>query len=70
MGALFFVFNVFHIQRYAIRSSATSLLLTVYLVSFVVLIGIIGVYLLTVDWQKEFQLNDLLPSFISSSRLE
>lgn len=69
-ASLFFIFNVFHIKRYAIRSTATTSLLLVYLVSFGFLIAISCGYLLTVDWQREVMPRDLLPTFESSKRLE
>lgn len=70
LGVLFFFFNIFHIRRYAIKSGATTVVLLVYFVSFGLLLALIGGYLLTVNWHREFQPSDLLPSFRNSTRLE
>lgn len=70
LAVLFFFFNIFHLKRYAISSPATTTLILIYFGSFGLLIALIGGYLLTVDWNREFQPGDLLPSFQSSSRLE
>ena len=67
---LFFFFNIFHIRRYAIQSKATNLLLLGYLISFFVLLALVGGYILSIDWQREVMLSDLLPSFAGSNRLE
>lgn len=70
LASLFFFFNIFHINRYAIRSKATTLLILTYLGSYGLLVAIIAGYLVTVDWSQDFQPADLMPSFESSSRLD
>lgn len=69
MAMLFFLFNIFHIRRYAIQSTATLILLVAYLIGFFGLLGAIAIYVLSVDWQREIEPMDLLPSFEASSRL-
>jgi len=70
LAILFFFFNVFHIERYAIRSTATTTLVIIYFLSFGALLTLIGGYILIVDWSQEFEPNELLPSFDSSSQLD
>lgn len=69
IALLFFFFNLFHIQRYAIKSQATTWLALSYCVLFLILLGAIATYLSLIDWSQTFLLSDLLPSFESSSRL-
>lgn len=70
LAVLFFFFNIFHIKRYAIWSEATTTLIVIYSMSFLLLISLMVGYMLTVDWSQRFQPSDLLPSFERSSRLE
>ena len=70
LAVIFFFFNVFHIKRYAIQSPATTMLLALYFVSFGALVAFATGFVFTVDWSREFEPNDLLPTFESSSRLD
>ncbi|MFZ2681678.1 MAG: hypothetical protein WAZ14_01110 [Patescibacteria group bacterium] len=66
---VFLFFNLFHIRRYAIRSTGTTFLWLSYIVCFGLILGLFGSYLATIDWSREIQVNDLLPDYQSSSRL-
>lgn len=66
---LFFFFNLFHLNRYAVKSPATSFVIGMYIFTFVALVGVIGSYLLSVNWQRQIQPADLIPSFQAQSRI-
>lgn len=65
---LFFFFNLFHINRYAIKSASTSLLVLLYIGGFGLITVGVCMYLLTVDWTRQYEAADLLPDF-NNSRL-
>jgi hypothetical protein len=60
-AALFLFFNVFHMWRYGIEAGKTWGLISVYVGSFIVLIGFSVLLLLPVDWEKEVSPLELLP---------
>ena len=58
---VFLFFNLFHLARYGIQSTATTTLMISYVaVFFVVLLGM-GAFLATVDWGHIITFADLLP---------
>ena len=69
LALVFFFFNIFHLKRYAIKSPATTMVMLAYTVSFLVIVLVIGGYIATIDWQKRFELGDLVPTFQASQRL-
>ncbi len=62
----FFFFNVFHIKRYGIKQrSTTGVIISYFAVYGFVLLATFG-YLMTIDWQEQFLIADILP-FINTS---
>lgn len=66
---LFFFFNIFHLYRYAVKSPATSFVISMYVLTFLVLVGVIGFYLQSINWHRQIQPTDLIPSFQAQSRI-
>ncbi len=69
LALLFFFFNIFHIRRYAIQSQATTLLLLAYLGTFGAIVIVAGIYISSVNWQREVQVDELVPDFNTSDRI-
>lgn len=69
LAILFFFFNIFHLNRYAIKSPATSFVMGMYVFTFIALLLGSGLYLLSVNWHKRIQPSDLIPSFQASNRI-
>lgn len=69
LALTFYFFNIFHLRRYAIQSTATTMVMVAYTLGFLAIIAVVSSYMLTVDWNERFKLSDLIPEFQASSRL-
>jgi hypothetical protein len=69
LAVLFFFFNIFHIRRYAIESRGTTLLLLAYLGTFSAIVIASGIYISNVNWQRQVQVDELIPTFDAASRI-
>ncbi len=67
VAAIFLFFNVFHLWRYGLEGTGTSLLILVYLGLFVLVVGGTWAALSGFAWHESFSLNDILPATARSS---
>ena len=65
LGFLFLIFNIFHVARFGLQSTQTTVVLTIYLVSFFV-VAIFSVMLVfSEDWSGEIDPTEIFETFVS-----
>ena len=66
-SGLFLFFNLFHLWRYGVEGTGTTLLALSYVVIFGLVIGLTLGFLAPFSWSGTFSLADLIPEFSSPS---
>ncbi len=67
---IFFFFNIFHIRRYGVKHTNTTLLLVIYFLAYGITVSATGLYLSTIDWTREFSWSEILPFSAPSTNIK
>lgn len=66
-GSLFMFFNLYHVAKFGLQSFQTTMLLTMYLLSYLIVLGISAALISSFDWSAQVPFLEIFPFATGSS---
>ncbi len=63
LTVLFFIFNLFHIIKFGLQSTQTTIVLGAYTLGFFIVLGGTLLMLITIDWDQPVNANSVFDNF-------